>query len=111
MSRGVNGQRRVQAVEARRSKIASVDVPGNQSGAFALCRRAQKDAGASRIAVARLEIGAIQFPSIGHYLGLYNTNGSHWWLACVSIAGLFNPSRDRGGFNVRDGVLFRCGPI
>src|SRR6516225_6146704 len=80
VARGVNGKDGVQPVETDVAEVALVDVPGNKQGAVAPCRRAEKDAGASRVAIAGLKVGAVQFPLAGHagdYIptrGIWNSN-------------------------------------
>src|SRR5690242_11759980 len=64
--RRMGRKRCVQSIKIRRAKIAFVYVPGDQNGALALCRRAEKNARARSIAIASLEITAGQFPLIRH---------------------------------------------
>src|SRR5262249_9099321 len=66
VARGVNGKDGVQPVETGIAEVTLVDVPGNKQGAVAPRGRAEKDAGASRVAIAGFKIGAVQFPLAGH---------------------------------------------
>jgi hypothetical protein len=58
----VSGKDGVQTVETRVAEVALVDVPGNKHGAGAPGGWAEKDAWASRVAIARLKVAALQFP-------------------------------------------------